>query len=786
MSSLKFRLACALSALATFSAAHAGTTCVSLTTLGSGYTQNFDTLSNTAASTTNPLTITGWFQNETGGGARDNEQYAVDTGGSNTGDTFSYGSAAATDRALGGLQSGTLIPVIGACFTNNTGTTVASLDISYTGEQWRIANIVAARDDRLDFQFSTDASSLTTGAWTDVNGLDFTNPVKTAAAASALDGNNATNRTSVSSSVTSQSIANGATFWIRWNDLNASGADDGLAVDDFSLIPQGAAAPPPNLSIDNVSLNEGNAGTTAFTFTVSLDAPAPVGGVTFDITTANDTAITGGVAAAGGADFVAQSLTSQTIPATQQSYAFTVNVNGDTVFEPNTQQFFVNVANVTGATVTDAQGQGTINDDDSFPALSAPAAASGFEGDSGNTNIGILYSLSNSADQDITVIVSTADGTATLANVDYLQLSNTSFMILAGQTSRTYFAQTVGDDFVEPDETFTVSVDSYDVGQPPRAPGGIQVPPPTVVTITNDDALPLAFRIDNVTVTETDAAGLTADFTVTLATVMPPRAPDGTTIASVQYTTVAGTASAADFTATSGTLNFGAAGTQTISVPITGDLLTEATETFTVVLSNPIGATIADDTGLGTINDDDASADLSVTITDTPDPVLPGGLLTYTVTLTNSGPSNADNASFSLPLPTETTFNSLTQPGGWNCTTPAVGTNGTVSCNDSNFRALVSKSLTPEKLAPGSAVFTIVVTVDALATPGKLLNADVTASSTTFDPTPANNATTGSTTIGGSIVVPTAPIPTLDRLGQLLAALMLMAVAALALRQRAI
>ena len=54
--------------------------CVSLTSSGAPSTQNFDTLSNTAGSTTNALTITGWFMTETGGGARDNEQYAVDTG----------------------------------------------------------------------------------------------------------------------------------------------------------------------------------------------------------------------------------------------------------------------------------------------------------------------------------------------------------------------------------------------------------------------------------------------------------------------------------------------------------------------------------------------------------------------------------------------------------------------------------------------------------------------------------------------------------------------------------
>src|SRR5512140_2368211 len=76
--------------------------CISLTTSGASYAQNFDTLSNTAGSTTNSLTIAGWFLTESGGGARDNEQFAVDTGGSTTGDTYSYGAAGATDRALGG------------------------------------------------------------------------------------------------------------------------------------------------------------------------------------------------------------------------------------------------------------------------------------------------------------------------------------------------------------------------------------------------------------------------------------------------------------------------------------------------------------------------------------------------------------------------------------------------------------------------------------------------------------------------------------------------------------
>jgi hypothetical protein len=202
---------------------------ISLT--GPDYSQDFNTLSNTAGSTTNVLAITGWLMTETGGGARDNEQYAVDNGGSNTGDTYSYGPAAGIERAFGCLRSGTLIPILGAFFTNNTGVTLNSLTISYTGEEWRLGT--AARTDRLDFQYSLDATGITNGTWTDVNALDFTTPVT--ATAGAKDGNNAANRTVLSSMINGISIPNGTTFYIRWNDLDATGADDGLGIDDFTL-----------------------------------------------------------------------------------------------------------------------------------------------------------------------------------------------------------------------------------------------------------------------------------------------------------------------------------------------------------------------------------------------------------------------------------------------------------------------------------------------------------------------------------------------------------------------
>jgi uncharacterized protein len=111
-----------------------------------------------------------------------------------------------------------------------------------------------------------------------------------------------------------------------------------------------------NLTINDVSANEGNSGTTSFDFMVSLSSPAGAGGVTFDIATADNTANS-------PADFTPQALTAQTIPAGSSTYTFSVSVSGDTTTEAD-ETFFVNVTNVTGANVADGQGQGTIVNDD--------------------------------------------------------------------------------------------------------------------------------------------------------------------------------------------------------------------------------------------------------------------------------------------------------------------------------------------------------------------------------------------------------------------------------------
>src|SRR5688500_14261933 len=83
------------------------------------YTQNFDTLAVTG--TANTLLPVGWDFAESGTSA--NTTYAAGTGSSTAGNTYSFSAAAIAERALGTLQSGTLIPIIGASFTNSTAAT---------------------------------------------------------------------------------------------------------------------------------------------------------------------------------------------------------------------------------------------------------------------------------------------------------------------------------------------------------------------------------------------------------------------------------------------------------------------------------------------------------------------------------------------------------------------------------------------------------------------------------------------------------------------------------------
>jgi len=111
--------------------------------------------------------------------------------------------------------------------------------------------------------------------------------------------------------------------------------------------------------------------------------------------------------------------------------------------------------------------------------------------------------------------------------------------------------------------------------------------------------------------------------------------------------------------------------------------------------------------------------------------------VTYSLNLLSGGPDAATDVTVSDPLPSGMNFVSLASPAGWTCTTPAVGTNGTVSCTNPSLAAgsNVSFSLTMAipNGTPAGTVFTNVATV----------------SSTTFDPTDENNSSTAVTIVSG-------------------------------------
>ena len=358
----------------------------------------------------------------------------------------------------------------------------------------------------------------------------------------------------------------------------------------------------PNLTINDVSIAEGNAGTTAATFTVSLSRPAQGADVTFDIVTADGTAQDDNPAGEDN-DYVAKSLTGQIIPAGQQTFAFTVPLNGDNAIESN-ETFFVNVTNVSGATLTDGQGQGTIQNDDT-PALSINDVSLA-EGDSGTKVFTFTVSLSSNAPVPVTFDIATADGMAQDDNPvasednDYVSRSETAQVIPAGQSSYTFDVTVNGDSSIEPNETFLVNISNVS--------GATVTDTQGVGTIQNDDSPSLS--ITDVTAAETDSG--TTTFTFRVSSTLP--APAG----GITFDIATADGTAQDDNPPSEDNDYLAkvltgqtiAATQTqyaFDVIVNGDTLVEADETFVVNISNVTNATVSDSQGVGAIQNDDAA-----------------------------------------------------------------------------------------------------------------------------------------------------------------------------------
>ena len=223
----------------------------------------------------------------------------------------------------------------------------------------------------------------------------------------------------------------------------------------------------PSISIGDVSLSEGNAGTKLFTFPITLSTTSG-SPVTYDIASSNGTAV-------AGVDYVANSAVGQSIAAGQTSANFTVSVNGDTSVEDN-ETFTVNLNNVSGASVADGQGQGRINNDDAASLSIGDISIA--EGNSGTSTATFIVRLNTPQPNPVTYDIATSNGSASSAS-DYVARNVVGRYLDAGRTTQVFEVSINGDATAEANETFNVTISNVS--------GAVLADGAAVATITNDD-----------------------------------------------------------------------------------------------------------------------------------------------------------------------------------------------------------------------------------------------------------------------------------------------------------
>jgi uncharacterized repeat protein (TIGR01451 family) len=275
----------------------------------------------------------------------------------------------------------------------------------------------------------------------------------------------------------------------------------------------------------------------------------------------------------------------------------------------------------------------------------------------------------------------------------------------------------------------------------------------------------------DLSITKTDGAtdevpGTSITYTIVVTNSGPSDAP-GTSVVDnfpaaltgVTYTSVAAGGATGNTAAGSGNINdtvdmpVGSSVTYTVDATIassaTGNLSNTATVTAPGgVTDNNLANNSATDTDTLT-----PSADVAVDKSG-PATITPGNNITYTISVTNSGPSDAVNLSLIDAVPTGTTFVSVTTPAGWARTdvVPAGGT-GNIT-------------FTAASLAAGApaSVFTLVVNANLGLADATIISNTVTVGSATADPVPDNNSDTVETTVQNNAdlsiskaVAPTGP-----------------------------
>jgi hypothetical protein len=399
-----------------------------------------------------------------------------------------------------------------------------------------------------------------------------------------------------SQQVTVQVLANGLYKPNENFSLVLSNPTNALISQGTGVCTTTAGVLPPKVSINNISQENGNTGTTSnFSFTVTLSAAADVP-VIVPYTTADGTAV-------AGTDYVGiPDAHFLTFPAGSTSQALTVVVDGHTGTLQNQLTFKVKLGTPVNATIGVGTGTGTILNEYPIPRVTINNVTA--QEKAGTQVFNFTVTLSKKFAAAVTVQYATANGTG-VAGVDYVATAGV-LTFPANTTTGTISVTVNGQINPQADKTFFVNLTN-----PVNAIPGLSMQ--GVGTMRNTFS---RLSIANPAAVVDGTSGLTnMVFTVTLV-----KPPPGVAV-TVAYSTangpaVGGAVAGVNYAPVSGTLTFPAGATsETITVPLIGNPYNDITRTFTVTLGAATNALVQGGSGTatGTILDNVAPPVVSIT-----------------------------------------------------------------------------------------------------------------------------------------------------------------------------
>lgn len=455
------------------------------------------------------------------------------------------------------------------------------------------------------------------------------------------------------------------------NNSPNSSISDGLSVGSIADDDD-----PPSITVNDISITEGDSGASTAVFSVTLSNPSSLE-VTVDYETVEGTAVE-------PEDFTS---TSGTLTFTPDDTIQTISVPiiGDEVHE-DLEDFTVELSNETNASIFIGVGNGEINDNDPVPEVNFDLATQ--SANEGSGAMSVLLELSNPSIYTVEVPF-TITGSA--AQYDDYNITSSPVSIVPGSTQALISINLLNDFSAEPDETVILTMGKPDNG----VKGGTNI---HTATILNDDfpgMTPLTLGGDPLASLLTSEGGLSQSFTLQLDTL-----PSGDVVIAVASSDATeGAVSPSSLTFTSGNW----AVPQQITVTGVNDFTADDDQNYTVTLSIDDAAT-ADpnydalaDIVIPAVNSDNDIP--GYTVLPTGDATSEGETSVHIDILIKTRPQEPVTLTFSINKPAEATLDKtqlVVDPDDWIVDTPyrltVTGVDDPVAQPDITYKVTITPS----------------------------------------------------------------------------------------------